>query len=304
MDPSRDRLTIAAFIGSVLMAGGNSIGIRLTIGDLPPFWGATARFAVAGLILAVVVALLRRPLPRGRHLVGALLFGLFNFGLAFVFIYIGLRDASAGTSQVLLATVPLLTLLLAVAQRAEPFRAQALAGSLVAGAGIVVLFADRADFNAPLPALLAILLGGVCISEAYVLAKRFPPGDPLAANAVGMLAGAALLGLFTLASHEATPLPAHPVTWLVLAYLVVFGSIGVFSLSLFVLSKWTASAISYVFLLLPLVTVTEASFLLHEPVKPVFLVAGVLVFAGVYLGAFYRPRPGAVAVPDAPASGG
>ncbi len=293
MDESRDRLTLAAFIGSVLMGGGNSIGIRLSIGDLPPFWGATIRFVVAGAILAVAVLLARRAMPRGRQLMGAVLFGLFNFGLAFVFIYTGLRQASASTSQVLLATVPLITLLLAAAQRVEPFRWRALAGSLVAGSGVALLFADRADFNVPLLSLLAILAGGTCISEAYVLAKRFPPGDSLPANAVGMLAGGLLLALFTVASGEPTPAPQHPVTWLALAYLIAFGSIGVFGLALFVLARWTATAISYTFLLLPLVTVTEAAFLLHEPIKPIFLVAGALVFGGVYLGAFSRRQSGA-----------
>jgi drug/metabolite transporter (DMT)-like permease len=290
---SRDRLTLAAFLGSVLMGGGNSIGIRLTISDLPPFWGATLRFGLAGLALAIVVIAMRRSLPRGRQLLGAVLYGIFNFGLAFVFIYLGLRDAPASTAQVAMATVPLTTLLLAVAQRVEPFRLYGLLGSLIAGLGVAVLFADRADFTAPIPSLLAILLGGACMAEANVLAKRFPPGDPLAANTVAMLCGATLLLAATARSGETASLPRQTETWLVLGYMVVFGSMGVFILALHVLSRWTASAISYAFLLLPLVTVPEAAVLLHEPVKPIFVLASVLVFAGVYLGAFYRPRPSA-----------
>jgi drug/metabolite transporter (DMT)-like permease len=302
MSASRDRLTLAAFIASILMGGGNAIGVRITVEELPPFWGATLRFLVAGILLSIVAVLLRRPFPRGRFLVGSILYGLPNFGLAYIFLYWGLRDATAGTAQVLLATIPLLTLLFAVAHGTERPGLRSLLGGLVAVAGILLIFSDRADLAAPPSALLALLGGAACLAEANVLAKRFPPGDPIPAAAVAMLCGGALLAVVTALSGESPALPERVGTWAAVLYLVAFGSIGVFVLTLFVLSKWKASTTSFAFLLMPLVTVTAAAPILGEPVPPIFAAGAALVVAGVYLGAFGRGRRASVGADGAAAT--
>jgi drug/metabolite transporter (DMT)-like permease len=57
-------------------------------------------------------------------------------------------------------------------------------------------------------------------------------------------------------------------------------------LFLFVIERWTASATSYVLLLMPLVTLAAAAVLLGEEVTPLALVGGLLVLLGVYVGTF------------------
>jgi drug/metabolite transporter (DMT)-like permease len=85
-------------------------------------------------------------------------------------------------------------------------------------------------------------------------------------------------------------IPTRAETWLSIAYLVVFGSIVGFSLTLFVLARWTASAVSYGFLMSPLVTVVLGSLLLGETVQPAFVLGGALVLAGVYVAVLLRSR--------------
>ncbi|HVL89928.1 MAG TPA: dienelactone hydrolase family protein, partial [Actinomycetota bacterium] len=51
--------------------------------------------------------------------------------------------------------------------------------------------------------------------------------------------------------HSVAP-PSEPQTWVAQAYLITFGTVGVFGLYLFLLSRWTASAVSYEFVLAPL----------------------------------------------------
>jgi drug/metabolite transporter (DMT)-like permease len=62
---------------------------------------------------------LRLAFPRGRALVGSLLYGLFNFAGSVGLGYYGLVHLHAGLVQILLALVPLATLLLAVLWRQE-----------------------------------------------------------------------------------------------------------------------------------------------------------------------------------------
>jgi drug/metabolite transporter (DMT)-like permease len=186
---------------------------------------------------------------------------------------------------------PLLTLLLAVAQRIERFRAAGLAGSLIAVAGIAVIFGNQVSLNVPVGALLALVVAAILFAETAVLVKRFPPGDPIIANALAIPIGASLLVVVSLLSGEHWSLPARSESWLALSYLVIFASIVNFSLSLFVLSRWSASVASYGFLLSPLVTIVLGSLLLDEKVQPAFLVGGALVLVGVYVGAFlHRSR--------------
>ena len=59
---------------------------------------------------------------------------------------------------------------------------------------------------------------------------------------------------------------------------------------LFVLHRWSASATSYTFLILPLVTIVLGAVLLGERVTPAFLLGGAVVLVGVYVGAFLPQR--------------
>jgi drug/metabolite transporter (DMT)-like permease len=280
----------AAFLVFVVFAGANAIGVRFVLREMGPFWSAAIRFVVAGLILAGWVVATRRPLPRGERLVGTVLFGVFAFGLAYTFLYQALRDAPAGTTMLMLAIVPLLTLLLAAGQRIERLRALGLAGAVLASIGILIVSANQVSLNVPVLSLALLVAAAICQAESGIVVKRFPPGDPVAANAIGMLMGAGMLAAVAIVTGETLVVPARPETWVSMAYLIGPGSVAVFVLVLYVLARWSASATSYSFLLMPLVAIALGAVLLGEPVQPSFLVGGALVLAGVYIGAVYRPR--------------
>lgn len=283
--------TLAAFAGVVLFGGVNAIAVRATVHELAPFWGGAVRFLAAGLILSALVVASGRRFPRGRSLAGAALYGAVGFSASFGFIYPGLRDAPAGTAAVLLALSPLFTFGLAIAHRQERFHAQGLAGALVAVVGVGIIFIDQVSAKVPVSSLGLILVGVACIAESGVLIKWIPRSDPFATNAVAMLTGGAILLALSLAAGEPKGLPTEAATWAALGYLVVFGSVVLFSLFVFALQRWTASAVSYTTLLMPMVTVTLASLLTHERISPSFAIGGAVILAGVYAGAFLRtPR--------------
>jgi len=280
---------LAAFLAFVLIAGANAVAVRFVLHEMGPFWAAALRFAVAGAILVLVMIATGRSLPTGDRLVGTVLFGILGFGLAYAFLYQALIDANAGTTMLMLAVVPLLTVLLAAGQRVERLSWRTLAGALIAGAGILVVSADQLSLDVPLVSLALLMVAAVCQAESGVVAKRWPPGDPVAANALGQLLGAAILAVVAVVTGERFVLPAQPDTWFSMIYLIVLGSIALFLLVLFVLARWTASATSYGFLLFPLVAIGLGAVLLGEPVRPSFALGGVVVLAGVYVGALYRP---------------
>jgi hypothetical protein len=42
-----DRVTLVAFFAVVILGGSNAVAVRFSNFELPPFWGATLRFASA-----------------------------------------------------------------------------------------------------------------------------------------------------------------------------------------------------------------------------------------------------------------
>ena len=85
-----------------------------------------------------------------------------------------------------------------------------------------------------------------------------------------MLTGAALLLILSLAAGDPWVLPTQAATWAAVGYLVLFGSVVMFALFVYTLQRWTASAVSYVTLLMPMVTVVLAAVLTGERITPSF----------------------------------
>jgi drug/metabolite transporter (DMT)-like permease len=284
-----DYLTLAAFLATILLAGFNAIGVRYTVLELSPFWGATLRFGSAALLLSLIMLAMRAAVPRGRALVGVLLYGFLNFGASYAFLYWGLVYVPAGMTQVLLALVPLLTLFLAVLHRLEPFRWRGLLGASIAVTGVAIGFQVQVASNVPLPALLAVVAGGACMAEAGVIVKQFPRSHPITTNALGMLTGTVLLLALSFMFGEPQTLPMRTETLVAIAYLVLFGSIAVFMLFLYIVPRLPISTVSYQFVLFPFVTVIGAWAMLGEAITLPLVLGGALVLLGVWVGVVRRP---------------
>jgi drug/metabolite transporter (DMT)-like permease len=286
-----DPLALLAFAIAVVLLGINFVAVRFSNRELDPFWGAGLRFATASALLFALVVALRVRLPRGSALIGAALYGLLNFGATYGLSYWSMLHVPAGTASVVFAVVPLATLLVAVAVGLERLTWRALAGALIVVAGIAVVFHEQLRADVPATSLLAVLLAAVCSGLSVVVVKRFPGAHPFAVNAVGMATGATLLLGISLVADEVRNLPTLANTWIALAWLVTTSIIG-FVLVVWLLTRWTASATSYLAVLMPLVTVATAAALAAEPVTPVFLLGGAVVLFGVAVGLLAgRPKP-------------
>jgi drug/metabolite transporter (DMT)-like permease len=301
MTRPREGLLIAAFAAVAVFVGGNAVGIRFSNRELDPLWGAGLRFGLAAIVLVAAMAVLRLELPSGRALTGALLFGLLDVGGAFALGYYALVELHAGFGSILLALVPLATLLLAVLQGQERLRVVAVAGTLLSLAGVALMSRAPLRESLPLLSLLAALGSALCIAEATVLVRRFPPVHPVTMNAVAMTAGAAVLLAGSVLAGESLVVPQRAATWVALTYLVLVGSVVVFLLFLFVLRHWPASRTVYVYVLVPFVTVALSAWLDDEPVGAGLVLGGLLVLTGVYVGALRPERT--PEVPPEPALG-
>jgi drug/metabolite transporter (DMT)-like permease len=287
---SIERGTLAAFAALVIIGGLNGVAVRISNEELDFLWGAGLRFSLAGLIFFGLVSLWRVQLPTGRALLGSVLYGLIGFAAAYGLLYFALVEVPASVGMVILALVPLMTLLLAVAHRLEKLRPQSLGGSLLALAGVSMIFWERLTVDAiPLLSLLAVVGGALAIAETSVVVKYFPRAHPLANNAVAISIGGLVLVAAALLAGQSLAIPNQPATLAAVGYLVVLGSVALFMAFLYVIERWTASATSYSLLLMPLPASVGGALLLGEPITVGLLLGGALILAGVYLGAFAPP---------------
>lgn len=285
MGTGRDRTVLAAFSLSSVLAGGNAVGIRFSNRELDPLWGAGIRFSIAAVLLLGLAVALRLEMPSGRALRGVAIFGLLQFGAAFGFGYYALVELHAGFGQIVLALVPLMTLLLVVAQRQEPMRPAAAIGTLLALVGIAIMARAPLRESVPALSLFAALAWALCMAQAAVLVRRIPPVHPVTMNAVGMAVGAVVLLAASALAGESFVLPGDAEILAAIAYLVLAGSVAVFLLYLYVLQHWPASRATYTFVLIPFMTVLLSTWLDDEPVGWELVAGGSLVLAGVYYGA-------------------
>jgi drug/metabolite transporter (DMT)-like permease len=285
-----DHTTLIAFIFMVLVAGGAAVAIRITFVELPPFWSGGARFGLAALIFWVLMLVRRVALPRGKALAGAALFGFLGVGASFLFLMWGLVETPASLFQVIGALVPLLTILFAFLHRLEKLRWQGITGALLAVAGIAFAVNGYKGVAISIPHILAIVAGTACIAESLVIAKLIPRSNPIATNAVAMTVGSAMLLSVSLLTREQWVIPTKSATWAAYLYLVVFVSVIVFLLYLWLLGRWTASGTSFAFVLMPLVTIVLASLISDEAITLSLIIGAALVISGVLFGALINPK--------------
>jgi drug/metabolite transporter (DMT)-like permease len=283
--PAADRRTVAAFALLVALVGTNLVAIRHSNHELAPFWNAGARFILAALIFTVIQVVWRIRTPTRSEALGAVAYGLLAFAGFFGFLYAGLVHATAALGQTMLALGPLVTMFLAAAIGMERLRSRALVGAAISLAGVGLSIGAASALNVPLTSMLALAAAATSFAAGSLVSRRFRASEPVTQNLIATLVGGVVLLTISAAAGEPWVLPTSPSIWLAFAYLVLPGTIAVFLLFLYVLRRWTPTAVSYQFVLAPIVSIALAALLLHESVSPSLAAGVLLVLAGVYVGA-------------------
>ena len=281
--------TITAFGLAVVIGGANFLAVKFSNDELDPLSGAALRFTAAALLLFAISAIGKYEFPRGRAAVGAAIYGLLGFGVSYALLYYAILGLGAGTTSVVLAATPLATLILAIIHRQEVLSARGVIGGVLAVNGIGILSLRSMEGDLELSYLLAAVLGVAAIAESGVVIKGYPRAHPMSTNALAMAVGSIFLIIATFVFDQSWELPSRARTWGALVWLVVFGSVALFWLFLYVISKWTASATSYITTLFPVVAVTLGALFADEELTIELVFGGALVLIAVYVGALSGP---------------
>ncbi len=283
--PSR-ALVIAAFATIYLVWGSTYLAIAIAIETLPPLLMAGVRFLIAGTVLYSAARLTgaARPEPRmwrSALLLGALFLLCGNGGV----VWAEQRVAS-GLAAVLVATMPLWTVVIERLRGAPAPPATTIVGLLAGLAGVALLLAPGGG-RVDLLGAAVLTLASISWAYASIISKGQPlPKSGALSSGMQMLAGGACLALAGLASGEAGQLAASvPSTrsLLALSYLVVFGSLLGFTAFTWLLQVSTPSRVATYAYVNPVVAVTLGWAVAGEPFGVRHLAASAVIIGGVAL---------------------
>jgi drug/metabolite transporter (DMT)-like permease len=293
----RDALKLAGFVLLCVIWGSTWLVIKVGYGGLGPFNVAGIRFAMAAVVLAIVVPLAGARWPRGREwtlvaCVGVLLF-LGDYGL----IYWGEQYIDSGLTAILFGTFPILTMAFAhVYVPGERLTRRKLMGGIAASLGVVALFGDRVhiDTSNAWP-MVAIIAAAACAAAANVAMKRHGGGIHSATlNASTMSLGAVLLLAASWVAGDGVKLPPDATSWAAVTYLSLVGSVVAFLIYFHLLKTWKATTVSFFGVFTPAIALLLGAAVLHERLTIWSLVGSVLILVGVS-AALTTPRARIVA---------
>jgi drug/metabolite transporter (DMT)-like permease len=252
---------VIPFIIFTAIWGSTWIVIRSQLGTVPPQWSVTYRFMVAALAMAALAKWKGDNLRLGRSgLIAAAFLGFTQFCVNFNAVYLAERHITSGVVATVFALLLIPASLMGWALlHHRPSRRFAW-GSLVAVAGIVLLFvreikehpADSSQIVAGIGLTLVGMLGAAIanVVQARPEIRRFPLFGLLAWS---MAAGALIDGIIAFAMTGSPVLDPRPSYWLGVLYLALFASVLTFSLYYPVVRKIGPAKAAYSSVLVPII---------------------------------------------------
>ena len=260
--PRSTRLEVLIPFAIVTLIWGSTwLVIKDQIAVAPASWSVTWRFSVGGVAMLAWGAMRRERLWLDARGMGfAALLGLMQFVLNFNFVYRAEGHITSGVVAVVFALLLVPNAILARIFLGQRMGRQLLIGSVVAIAGVALLFVHEARLSpagtAETFAGIGLALSGVlCASVANVMqATPTAKAYPMAAM-VGwaMLAGAALDGAFAFATVGAPSFDPRPSYTLGILYLGIFGSAVAFSLYFRLIQTIGPAKAAYTSVLIPVI---------------------------------------------------
>ncbi len=269
------------------MWGLSFLFVEVALTAVPPIWIVATRVTVGATTLLIIVTALRVPLPREarmwRHLA---LLGVLNNAVPWTAVAFAQQALPSGLTALLMAMVPMSTLLVSVAVRLERLTPLRLVGLLVSLSGVALIVAGDVDDVGRLLAVAVVLAATLLYALGTVYAKRNVSGAlPPLALATGQVLSTSLImlpiALFLEPLPDVTSLSAA-----VVGSLSALGALGTgiaFLVFYTLIERVGATNATMVTYLVPVVAVIAGVVVLDERLSWVALLGGAVVVLGIYL---------------------
>lgn len=279
-----------------LIWGTTWLVIKIGLEDLPPMTFAAARFLLAILILAVILRVQKIPLPktaRDRKLIA--LTGVLQFSINYSFIFWSEQYISSGLAAILQAMIMVFGLILAwFFLPNERITRLKIFAVIIGITGVATIFIEQLQINSLMAfaGCAATVTGAFAWAQALILIKRYGGNiHPASLSFSQMLCGIVPVIMYAL-SKEGNPLSFNW-TWravLCVLYLTIPGTIIVFWLYYWLLSRVESIKMTMIPLVTPLLAVLVGSIFLDEKLPPQTFIGGMLILSSIGL-IVWRRKP-------------
>jgi drug/metabolite transporter (DMT)-like permease len=290
--PLKDWGLLAALVA---LWGSNFMFVKLGVATVPPATLVASRLVIGALILIAVVRAMGHVFPPfGRAWVPYAVLAVLGNALPFWLITTGQKEIDSALAGILMAIMPLTTLVLAhffvAGERMTRYR---LAGFLLGFVGIVVLIGPAAlsglgGSSVEVVAQLCVLAGAICYATQSVLVRRMLKGNVMVASAAIIAIAAVICVPTALVVDRPWALsPSAVSTWV-----VIWIGIGPTALATIVYLKLIGSAgptfMSLTNYCIPIVALFLGMAILGEQPGPNAYAGLALILAGIALSQIRR----------------
>src|SRR5882757_5390271 len=297
-------LIILAFIAIYFIWGTTYLANIFGLQGMKPFVLSTLRYAAAAIILLAWCLIRKLPLPSARQLKVLAISGLLMLGGGAGFVVIGEQYINSGHAAIVIATEPLLFLLIdRKGWRSNFSNKRMLTGLLLGFTGIFLFSRFTANPTAPAGGMPELIRGTVLVlmssvfwvsGTLYARKHQVEKTSGVVDAAVQHMAAAIACSVIALCLgewHSFTPSNMPAKAWGALAFLVVMGSLVAFIAFSWLVKIKPPAIVSTHTYVNPVIAVIIGCLIAKEEIAPMQITALVMVLAGVLLTSLKRKSP-------------
>ena len=271
-----------------LIWGSTWLAIKISLTGIPPFWGVSLRFLIAGAVLLGITRISGGRIPVSKLFrPDVIICGIIMYCGSYALVYWGEQYISSGLSSIIFAVMPFYAGIMAhLWIKGEKLTLIKLSGIIIGFAGVYIVFKDNihvyGDYG--LYGMLAMAIAPLFSAAGAVMIKaRLTDFDTISLTGFQMLIGA--ICLLPVAALTEDIRAVHP-NWASLAallYLALFGSALTFVTYYRLIKSVGVTKTSLVAFITPLVAVVIGALVYHERINRGILLGGAMVATGVVL---------------------
>ncbi|MEZ5538093.1 MAG: DMT family transporter [Thiolinea sp.] len=270
----------------IVFWGTSFMFISLSLESFTPIGIVSMRVLLAAIVLTLVMYLrgLRLPLTGLAWLV-FLIFGIVGNLLPFYLISTGQKEVSSGIAGLLMAVMPLATMVLAhYFVAGESLNRFKVMGFMLGISGVaIILWPSIVGGHSDLLSSLLILLAALSYALNTILVRRLPSFDPVVSSSGVMIIASLIMVPLWLAT-EAPLQQEYSLTALLSMFWLGIGPTGIATLILFaVITSAGPTFLSYINYVIPVVAYFTGALILGEALEWRSLGALLLIIIGIAL---------------------
>jgi drug/metabolite transporter (DMT)-like permease len=277
-----------SFISIYIIWGSTYLFNKIAVTELPPFFLASIRFFVAGILMIIMALILKHPLKITKKqilnsAIASFFFLVYGNG---VFVW-ALRYVDSGFGALIASTQPLFVLFLLRLMDRKPFQKKSIIGVILGMFGMYLLVSQK-ELVTSEDTLLGIFMMLTCVlSWSYgsvFVSKADLPKSFLVTTGYQMLVAGTCLFFMSLGFNETW---ISPVNWsfevkIAMSLLVVFGGIIAFTAFNYLLKKVSPEKVSTSAYVNPVIALFMGWYFLDEKLSTQSIIASGILLTGVY----------------------